>query len=587
MKTKVFRVCMVLAVVAGVVAFSTCTNPVESVTPQMAQATGNLTVKVKWPVANTNGVNSPYEVPLTDKTQAAETKGSLSKTIGFTVGWVQIRVQDSQGNWYYATLANTGSGSLSATLPSSGAMPAGGAFIYATGYRGTGYSEVCLGQTAVVIPNDGTSVSATISLMDYYNYYSHNTVRSAATGVGFNYLYEDLSLHDPANEDWYFTSLGDVGSGMTLEVDTYNDLYTDVDNIVEIYDSTGNLIAAGNGTQAQDIVVFTAYTSWQYYYIRVRSGGSLGSPTGNYTLMVRTFPSAGTVPLLIQEVHAASSPSCPNWVVIYNPSATEAVDLSQYSASYNGGSFSALPSYTLQPGQRVRVLDAGSTQLYINEVVSTAAMPWTTAGSVELTKGTEGIDFVSWGGAGGPQYSGPWSGYTGLQPTAPGYVVERIWTMTPTQAYLDFNRCEDFRVGPYAAEVEPNDTRAAANATNTPVVIEGAIAAGTSDWFEVDNTTGSTQSMSFVTSRPIAGINMDTRVELYDESGTYLAGNDDWGEGNYSAMEYTLEAGQRYFVKVAGQTTGAAGGYALMIFGPPTVTTGISGPGGSVVVTVE
>lgn len=116
-----------------------------------------------------------------------------------------------------------------------------------------------------------------------------------------------------------------------------------------------------------------------------------------------------------------------------------------------------------------------------------------------------------------------------------------------------------------AAEVEPNDDCASANAfTET---MDGEIVAGDQDWYEFNATAGTT--VTFETGVQADEPSMDTKLYLYaDDCTTELAYNDDGGEGYFSLITYTFDADQTVYVVVTGYGASTTGFYSLTQFIP-------------------
>ena len=88
---------------------------------------------------------------------------------------------------------------------------------------------------------------------------------------------------------------------------------------------------------------------------------------------------------------------------------------------------------------------------------------------------------------------------------------------------------------------------------------EGLIeSAGDRDWVAITLQAGTTYDIDLLASPSGAGTLSDPITAIYDSAGTYLAGNDDGGEGTESYMSFTAESTGTYYVMARGYsaTTG-------------------------------
>ena len=121
---------------------------------------------------------------------------------------------------------------------------------------------------------------------------------------------------------------------------------------------------------------------------------------------------------------------------------------------------------------------------------------------------------------------------------------------------------EAVRIAIEAAEAEPNDTLAAANAASTGTAIVGALTAGDLDHFAVDVPPGSRGDI-------VAGLVVltgDAGLTIFDEAGRPLGSADTSARlGVRTTVLERLIEGPRYYVLVRGVPTGAPATYQLTL----------------------
>lgn len=121
-----------------------------------------------------------------------------------------------------------------------------------------------------------------------------------------------------------------------------------------------------------------------------------------------------------------------------------------------------------------------------------------------------------------------------------------------------------------AASVVTETTDAAHDTSTTYTMevngsFEGVVeSAGDRDWVAITLEAGKTYDIDLFGSPSGSGTLGDPITAIYDSSGTYLAGNDDGGEGTESYMSYTALTSGTYYVMARGYST-YTGTYVLSV----------------------
>ncbi len=124
----------------------------------------------------------------------------------------------------------------------------------------------------------------------------------------------------------------------------------------------------------------------------------------------------------------------------------------------------------------------------------------------------------------------------------------------PTIAFAAAFACP--AVAQRVAEVEPNNTSAAAQAIVLGSQVDATLAAGEEDWFEFSTTGGNAVLISH------GPTDVDTVFELFDSTGTTLLAVNDDTDAFFSALSVDLAAGT-YQLRVTGWGPTTAGPYQL------------------------
>ena len=116
--------------------------------------------------------------------------------------------------------------------------------------------------------------------------------------------------------------------------------------------------------------------------------------------------------------------------------------------------------------------------------------------------------------------------------------------------------------GPYTLHVEVHepddhgDTQSTATLVTIPSTTPSVLDAGDVDYFRVVVTKSRTL-VAYTTG------NLDTVGSLYDGTGAWLAGNDDWGDANFR-ISHSVQPGT-YYLRVAGFSSSTTGPYTLHV----------------------
>jgi len=307
MRRLTLRVLSILVVFGGLIALSGCSNLFQKQV-EKAEHSGNLALKVALPVVDRTAPNAPTKPLVQPVKQLASASRALAtaRTIPFSAYYIYVYVYPSDGAGYYFNFTNDGSGEINQTLNAYGVnFPAGQAEVDVYCYD-QNWNFLAADWGYVQVPDDGTSVTADMVLKDRYNWnYSNNFSKYYAAPVETKMLYQDLSIDSDQlasqtadGGDWYsFYAM----PGNVYTIDTYNSLYTDVDNVVEISDYNGNLLAKSDGTMAQDIVSFMPSVEGTYY-LRVAGGPGIEIYDPN-SGMYKYYDGEGNYSLYINEAH--------------------------------------------------------------------------------------------------------------------------------------------------------------------------------------------------------------------------------------------------------------------------------------------